>query len=122
MSDVTYNTKVYLKQGGEELVVASGGKITVEAGGSIEGAGATYTVTNPDNSTIEVNSNALRIKPGGVLAASLGVTAGTASASKAVVLGADKSITGMFYIVPSTDPAIAGALWNDAGTLKVSAG
>jgi len=31
-----YNAKVYRKQGGDELVVASGGKITVEAGGTIE--------------------------------------------------------------------------------------
>jgi len=33
---VSYQTKVYIKQGGEELVVASGGKITVESGGEIE--------------------------------------------------------------------------------------
>jgi len=36
---MTHNTKVYRKQGGAEMVVASGGKITVEAGGSIEGVG-----------------------------------------------------------------------------------
>ena len=30
-----YNTKVYRKQGGSELVVASGGKITVDSGGNI---------------------------------------------------------------------------------------
>ncbi|MFH1852545.1 MAG: hypothetical protein ABIA75_09385 [Candidatus Neomarinimicrobiota bacterium] len=30
------NTKVYMKQGGDELVVANGGKITVESGGEIE--------------------------------------------------------------------------------------
>lgn len=34
-----YNAKVYLKQGGEELVVSAGGKIVVEAGGDIEGIG-----------------------------------------------------------------------------------
>lgn len=28
----------------------------------------------------------------------------------------------LVFIVPTTDPAVAGALWNDAGTLKVSAG
>ncbi len=33
------NTKVYFKQGGDELVVASGGKITVLAGGSVVGGG-----------------------------------------------------------------------------------
>jgi hypothetical protein len=36
MPDATVQPKVYLKQGGEELVVASGGKITVESGGEIE--------------------------------------------------------------------------------------
>lgn len=35
MADASYITKVYLKQGGAELVVASGGKITVETGGSV---------------------------------------------------------------------------------------
>jgi len=33
---MSYNGKVYRKQGGNEIVVASGGKITVEAGGVIE--------------------------------------------------------------------------------------
>ncbi len=35
---MSYTTKVYMKQGGDEMVVASGGKITVEAGGAIEAA------------------------------------------------------------------------------------
>lgn len=35
MADSTYQTKVYEKQGGNEWVVASGGKITVEPGGTI---------------------------------------------------------------------------------------
>ncbi len=36
MADATYQPKVYRKQGGDEWVVASGGKITVESGGDIE--------------------------------------------------------------------------------------
>lgn len=39
MADGTYMPKVYRKQGGDEFVVASGGKITVESGGSVEFAG-----------------------------------------------------------------------------------
>ncbi|MBF8255140.1 MAG: hypothetical protein HW375_47 [Anaerolineales bacterium] len=35
MADGTYGPKVYRKQGGDEQVVASGGKITVEDGGAI---------------------------------------------------------------------------------------
>lgn len=33
---MSYNAKVYFKQGADEMVVASGGKITVEAGGAIQ--------------------------------------------------------------------------------------
>lgn len=36
---MSYNTKVYFVQGGDEMVVASGGKITVQPGGSIVGGG-----------------------------------------------------------------------------------
>jgi len=34
-ADSTYTTKVYMKQGGDEQVVADGGAITVESGGAI---------------------------------------------------------------------------------------
>lgn len=37
--------KVYRKQGGDELVVASGGKITIESGGIIEDKGAPASVS-----------------------------------------------------------------------------
>ncbi len=36
MADTTYTPKVYRKQGGDEFVVASGGKLTVESGGEID--------------------------------------------------------------------------------------
>ena len=36
MADVTYQPGVYRKQGGNELVAASGGKITIESGGQID--------------------------------------------------------------------------------------
>ncbi len=35
-ADVTYQTKVYVKQGGDEQVIASGGKQTVESGGIVD--------------------------------------------------------------------------------------
>lgn len=50
MPDPTYGPKVYQKQGGDELVVASGGAINVEAGGKIlvDGAqGAALTAQLP---------------------------------------------------------------------------
>jgi hypothetical protein len=39
MADATYTPLVYTKQGGSELVVASGGEINVEPGGSITANG-----------------------------------------------------------------------------------
>lgn len=35
MPDGTYQPKVYRKQGGDEMVVASGGLVTVESGGDV---------------------------------------------------------------------------------------
>jgi hypothetical protein len=41
---MSYQTKVYHKQGGDEMVVASGGAVTVESGGAIKDpAGASLT-------------------------------------------------------------------------------
>jgi hypothetical protein len=54
---MSYTPKVYRKQGGDELVVANGGKITIESGGSIENSGTTYVVTEPDDSYITVSGS-----------------------------------------------------------------
>jgi hypothetical protein len=43
---MSYQPKVYRKQGGDELVVASGGQITVESGGAIKSAVETVITTN----------------------------------------------------------------------------
>ena len=50
MADTTYNAKVYHKQGGDELVVASGGLLNIETGGKIvvngtQGAALTAQLT-----------------------------------------------------------------------------
>jgi len=45
MADPTYQPKCYQKQGGDELVIASGGKQTVEAGGMINSEGGADTST-----------------------------------------------------------------------------
>lgn len=60
MADSTYVTKIQETDGGNTIVVASGGKISIENGGII--------------------------------------------------------------ILPTADPHVAGALWNSAGTITVSAG
>ena len=46
------------------------------------------------------------------------VAATTVTATGNVTLSGTANV----IIIPTTDPGVAGAIWNDAGTLKVSAG
>ena len=48
------------------------------------------------------------------------VTGGVTGAVAATTLSASGAVT--LSALPTTDPAVAGQLWNDAGTVKVSAG
>ncbi len=82
MVDATYSPKVYRKQGGDELVVASGGKINIETGGTIE--------VNGDDLIAEIA--ALTGLDSGELGVLNAVTAGTVAASKAVVVDANKDV------------------------------
>lgn len=50
MTDATYQPKVYKKDGGDTLVVASGGAVEIESGGSLTVAGVTV-----DESTLAMN-------------------------------------------------------------------
>lgn len=77
MPDVTYVPKVYEKDGGDTLIVASGGVVDFESGAALKLAGTALTPT-----AAELN----------VLA---GAVAGTASASKAAVLGANAELAGL---------------------------
>ena len=46
------------------------------------------------------------------------VTATTVTATGALTATAADNV----FVVPTSDPGVAGALWNDGGTLSVSAG
>ena len=48
------------------------------------------------------------------------VTGGVAGAVAATTLSASGTVT--LSALPTADPLVAGQLWNDAGTVKVSAG
>lgn len=81
-ADPTYGPKVYNKQGGDELVVASGGTVTVESGGAV--------VVGTTDITAELAAlDGLDATELGVLN---GVTAGTVTAGKAVVTTTNKHI------------------------------
>ena len=82
MADLSYQPKVYRKQGGEEFVVASGGKINIETGGDIEVNGVSLIDEVAALSGLEA----------GEVAFLDGVTAGTVTAGKAVVTTTNKHI------------------------------
>ena len=67
---------------------------------------ANTTFTGPVNST-----NGFVTSAGGVTAAEIAIT------GDADLLGSANVI-----IIPTSDPGVAGAIWNNAGTLAVSAG
>jgi len=52
------------------------------------------------------------------------VTATTVTASSTLDVTGDATLSGTanVIIIPTSDPGVAGAIWNNAGTLAVSAG
>lgn len=89
-ADATYSAGVYHKAGGDEEVVASGGQITVESGGELE---------VESGGILDVESGGYFKLAGTAVTATAteinkvaGVTAGTVTASKAVVVDANKHI------------------------------
>jgi hypothetical protein len=91
------NTKVYFEQGGDELVVANGGKITVESGGTVDFEGDLVAVT--------FDSDYFEVADGEV----------TLNAATVALLE-------LVAAIPTVDPEVTGQVWNDGGTLVVSAG
>lgn len=90
MADATYTTKVYEKDGGDTLIVASGGVLDIESGGALKIAGAAVTATAAELNAIA--GNGLSAAELGVLD---GVTPGTAIASKAVVADSSINVAGL---------------------------
>ena len=62
MPDTTYMPKVYKKDGGDTLVVASGGQIAVEAGGKIGSCPTVADSVATDAAGVVTDFNALLAK------------------------------------------------------------
>jgi hypothetical protein len=65
-------------------------------------------------------SEAVHITTSGVAAGNIGIDATHGSTSLVIVVAAG---TGHYLILnglPTTDPGVSGAVWNDGGTLKIS--
>lgn len=95
MPDTTHFSKVYRQQGGDRMVVKSGGSFDVESGGEIDiESGGSLKLAGTALTATAAELNALAAT--GLDATELGylnaVVAGTASASKAAVLGTNKNL------------------------------
>lgn len=92
-----YATKVYKALGGNELVVDSGGKITMKPGSTLDIEGEITQSITFDEDYFTINDGEVTLK-----------------AEVAALLTIVDNI-------PTTDPADDGAsIWNDGGVLKVS--
>lgn len=54
MADLSYGVKVYVAQGGDQMVVANGGKLKIETGGAIVPNSGTKAATVADVSTATI--------------------------------------------------------------------
>lgn len=103
---MSYSTKVYRKPGGNELIVANGGVITVETGGSIDVDGDVFTAFDVDDATLEAADGTLQVKEGGLALVHL-----------------DSEVTDLLDIVaaiPTEDQKDGVSIWNNKGALEVS--
>lgn len=82
MPDNTYGPKVYRKQGGDELVVASGGKITIEAGGNVLAPVAAYAV----DGAITIQSGIHHLTKAGVNAMTIAAPTAAQAGTRLVII------------------------------------
>jgi len=122
MVDSTYQTKVYTKQGGDELVVANGGTATVESGGVLnveEGGGLRRSGAVPAAAgSAQGDATALTAQRNAVTGAdgTKGVKLPTAVAGDTVLV-INTSSTAILKVYPATGAAINGLSANAAFSL-----
>jgi hypothetical protein len=118
-----YTTTVYHQQGGDTIVVDSGGSITVLSGGTLSvAAGGTFTGALTGSLTGNVvgnlTGNSTGAHSGNVSTSSITFATGAPDEPAIAIDGLHVK----FVNLPTTDPGAAGALWNNAGVLTISDG
>ena len=91
-----YNGKVFRRQGGNEIVVMDGGRVTVQPGGVVENEGDALTAVTFDSDYFTVADNEVTLK-----------------AEVAALLAIVEAI-------PTVDPEDSETIWLDNGVLKVA--
>ncbi|MGE0425416.1 MAG: hypothetical protein AB7O88_24360 [Reyranellaceae bacterium] len=113
MPDTTYQPKVYLDQGGDRMVVASGGKVVVEEGGAIEGVGVAGSVAVAADVLAIPVTHAVVMKTTGADAEALTLANGTSGQILNIVLAEDGGGTGT--LTPATKTGFSNIVFADAG-------
>lgn len=99
--------------GGISNTDASGGSAMVSGGASAHGSGGAVLITAGSNQNDDGEGGSVSITAGnGTIGGNIVLQAGDGSGSDGVIR----------LILPTVDPAVAGALWNDSGTVMISAG
>lgn len=111
---MSYNTKVYHKQPGDELVVASGGTITVESGGTATVAGIINVTGTLNATTFQIGGTAFKFKGG---TATIGSGSAVISTGLTTVTGFTANVYGTAS--PGTLTSILTPVFGSAGTVTV---
>lgn len=128
MVDATYQPKVYFKQGAEELVVASGGTLTIESGGTLSNSGTnafsgtqTFDDIVGNDASLGITGKAGASGAGGAVAITGGV--GDSGAGGAVSLtGGAGNGTGAGGAASLVAGASGAGATGDGGDVAITAG
>lgn len=115
MPDPSYNTKVYTKQGGDEMIVANLGKITEEAGGAILGR----SVLNSYAADIGTAGSSFVVCPFAGTIVGLGVVNHGANAGTKTVLLA--KLGGVTVTAPAWEVAVTAAAGTGVSVVPTAA-
>ena len=125
-----YNTLVYRKNGGKEMVVASGGKITVETGGNIYLGAVALSVANASLADVTATAGELNLTDDLVKDFTFTPGAGTSNICEVTIQARDAAGVAMaravIFLIWLSDAAtgigLAGTAASGAVTAKAASG
>lgn len=116
MVDTTYGPKVYRKQGGDVLIVASGGTITAESGSTVDLSGSTLSLPSAldtDSTTATLSSNAATITKRFAQITTESLSTAAAASQALTITLAGVAATDLAFITPAGGTDTNGtATWN----------
>lgn len=123
-----YQPKIYRKQGGNDLVVASGGSLDIESGGSLEIAGVQVTATAAELNKTNTATQTLTAS-GAVTAGASALYLDHTTVAIAATVADATAHAGVFLVTATTEPGagqdhtvtLTGGTWNGTNTIATFA-